>query len=1010
MTVLLHSGGQQIALSSWQERPTKGTELQLRDERAALQFVQQLTSSCDWAIARNLLAEAFAPQFGPVNETQLIEQLARAIANGSVRVISNHLRGGGWAISISEPEPAPSERGEPQEHWITFIFHYPNDEPVVGLDYVWIDPSGARTDEMLADSGEIDKQGVDPGVYQVVFKELEAALWEPKQADCDDEVKVLAVSSGFDDGTSAAINIYREHSEREEDKIDSLSGQIQADRLEASWSYDYDPEETGVVRLIAEVVIEQPCRAWVKTAAALELQLKNILRVEWADREVVSEEELGFTVETEGFADGAEVAIELWERGAGAADTKVADLDPLTIAGGCAAGSWVCDYPDATTRKTAVELHLRATIDDGRVVRKATSGAAVWSPPVVERTWLKLKVVDHDSSEPIANVRLRLTLADGSEGDFVTDAKGMVCLQDVAAGSCSISSEIEGKKWVDTLVVVSPGATKFVDCVHHQQFASAGPFELLDVEAHKVATDESIASLADVVGISWQQLAYFNWGTDDENQINASLSKVVGCTKMVDELNYRFDDSDEPGIVYLPWPYQYDGFETEQEHVIRVKRAKPPPVKEVPKLEKLFVRCDHDFGGRKRAAENVRRFGVVPEAKNKYKDKLEVLYRNDKVEAPTKLDIIASVPGGGAVTATRSDDTVAPETYSYPFEVEALGHDTVGLDIFSKYFWTSMIEPIGWDVHGLPGRELAIDVYHAHQYKLTASFPRLKRFQTGAKIEREMAVVKSGGGTRPSRTTETNTFKLDGWDLGDVTQTSHFDGEEKSVTPPAGGAPAKIEISLERDGTKVAFPFGSVVAAVAEVTNTVTSLVSTILEMAPKVGWYAEWQLHVMGPGEIVAEWGYKEHEDERCFMGLKFGGKLTVFSAAIEAGFGVAGLGFAAQVYVMLEGGVDLGLDVERVHPDAPWALTIPATGKLEGSIGAKIAAGEYLNVEAVGKAGLELASTGTSHLHLGCVRSTDERHARQAMTPEDVHLAISCRYAPRGPAPWSGTDPCRS
>ncbi len=169
-------------------------------------------------------------------------------------------------------------------------------------------------------------------------------------------------------------------------------------------------------------------------------------------------------------------------------------------------------------------------------------------------------------------------------------------------------------------------------------------------------------------------------------------------------------------------------------------------------------------------------------------------------------------------------------------------------------------------------------------------------------------------------------------------------------------APAKIEISLERDGTKVAFPFGSVVAAVAEVTNTVTSLVTTILEMAPKIGWYAEWQMHVMGPGEIVAEWGYKEHEDERCFLGLKFGGKLTIFSAAIEAGFGVAGLGFAAQIYVKLEGGVDLGLDVARVHPDAPWALTIPASGKLEGSIGAKIAAGEYLNVEAVGKTGLEL------------------------------------------------------
>ncbi len=157
MTVLLHKGGQQLALSSWRERPVEGTELVLRDERAALQFVQALASSCDWAIARNLLAEAFAPQFGPIDETQLIEQLARAIADGRVRVIRNHLGSGGWAISVSEPEPAASERAAPQDHWITFIFHYPNDAPVTGLDYVWIDPSGTRADETLADSGEIDK-------------------------------------------------------------------------------------------------------------------------------------------------------------------------------------------------------------------------------------------------------------------------------------------------------------------------------------------------------------------------------------------------------------------------------------------------------------------------------------------------------------------------------------------------------------------------------------------------------------------------------------------------------------------------------------------------------------------------------------------------------------------------------------------------------------------------------------------------------------------------------------
>jgi hypothetical protein len=71
--------------------------------------------------------------------------------------------------------------------------------------------------------------------------------------------------------------------------------------------------------------------------------------------------------------------------------------------------------------------------------------------------------------------------------------------------------------------------------------------------SHRVKTGESLQTLAEQHGLTWQELARFNFGTDDPTEVNRRLAQYVGCTKRsADAKSYVFDDSDKPGLIHIP--------------------------------------------------------------------------------------------------------------------------------------------------------------------------------------------------------------------------------------------------------------------------------------------------------------------------------------------------------------------------------------------------------------------------------------------------------------------------
>jgi hypothetical protein len=75
-------------------------------------------------------------------------------------------------------------------------------------------------------------------------------------------------------------------------------------------------------------------------------------------------------------------------------------------------------------------------------------------------------------------------------------------------------------------------------------------------DRHRVSTGETPASIAQLHGVAWEQIAHFNWGTTDPAPLEDHYRDTLGCTRRTPEGALRFDDSDAPGVLLIPRPWQ----------------------------------------------------------------------------------------------------------------------------------------------------------------------------------------------------------------------------------------------------------------------------------------------------------------------------------------------------------------------------------------------------------------------------------------------------------------------
>lgn len=203
----------------------------------------------------------------------------------------------------------------------------------------------------------------------------------------------------------------------------------------------------------------------------------------------------------------------------------------------------------------------------------SSASSAAASPGA--KIWIRFRVIDDYTREAVKDVQLKITPPSADESEHATDGGGFVELKEVDPGSGSVASKIPDAKLEQTLEYVGWGEDVPAPEGGPKDKYPAGPFQIRTVERHRVRTGETLDSLAQAAGMTWQQLAKFNWGTDQPKKINQHLRFELGCTKKdASGANYRFDDADRPGILLIPQDWSSSGHSTERTHVVRVRRIR----------------------------------------------------------------------------------------------------------------------------------------------------------------------------------------------------------------------------------------------------------------------------------------------------------------------------------------------------------------------------------------------------------------------------------------------------
>ncbi|ABF85919.1 hypothetical protein MXAN_3994 [Myxococcus xanthus DK 1622] len=199
--------------------------------------------------------------------------------------------------------------------------------------------------------------------------------------------------------------------------------------------------------------------------------------------------------------------------------------------------------------------------------------------PVEEPVWLRLQVVDDTTDVPIAGIQLRIQLDDRSEHQARTDSEGRIDLKGVPKGGAHVLSDLEGATLDNTLALVRTGGpwSQQKPAKRGQRARGAsGPRFLARVTQHRVIDGETLESVAEMYGLTVEELTRFNWNTTDAADIERHLILDVGCTRKGSRGQYVFTREDDPGILYVPRPEAIPRLPVEHSHILRVKRVPEP--------------------------------------------------------------------------------------------------------------------------------------------------------------------------------------------------------------------------------------------------------------------------------------------------------------------------------------------------------------------------------------------------------------------------------------------------
>ena len=125
------------------------------------------------------------------------------------------------------------------EHWVEIQFIDKAGNPVSGVAYKFTDPDGNESESTLRLDGTIRRDGLSSGQCKVQLFNVSNAKWDKDKAEVGEKVKMTADVDGYEAGTTAYFQIYRQDIKGPDVLIATIEAETLATKMEAEWEFTY---------------------------------------------------------------------------------------------------------------------------------------------------------------------------------------------------------------------------------------------------------------------------------------------------------------------------------------------------------------------------------------------------------------------------------------------------------------------------------------------------------------------------------------------------------------------------------------------------------------------------------------------------------------------------------------------------------------------------------------------------------------------------------------------------
>lgn len=174
--------------------------------------------------------------------------------------------------------------------------------------------------------------------------------------------------------------------------------------------------------------------------------------------------------------------------------------------------------------------------------------------------------------------------------------------------------------------------------------------------------------------ITWQEIAKFNWGTDNEDEVNEYLRDELGSYRRDDANNFVIStDADARGEILIPLRFEKTGLAPNTTHTLRVrKKASPPQFLECASIPGVTFEFDKSFV-RPSVVEHIKK---LEEAIERHPDAKAMIFGHTDTSGPDSYNKALSERRARSIFAFITDD---PDEWENLYKEENWGMRVIQL-------------------------------------------------------------------------------------------------------------------------------------------------------------------------------------------------------------------------------------------------------------------------------------------------------------------------------------------